>query len=302
MLLCTFLNTWLNLYVVPAVRPSTAAMYRRSVEALPAALGDLQVETIGPADLLALRAWQIQRAAFAPRAAQLDRVMITRALAKAQALGIAPQSLRITEALPQIRHEAAKAAILDPEQLRRYIDLAPIYGGEEAALLLLCCCGLRRGEALGARWEDLHGDVLQINGSRDPRGTYGPPKTAHGIRAIVLPSFVLDQIHAVPRSLRVPWIVDTTASRLQRAHKRVLAGADLTATQVTIHGLRHSLATLAANSGESMKLLQLALGHSKVALTADLYADHINTPSACVVRAWNSFNIGRRSGARLEIV
>lgn len=303
MLLCIFLNQWIDLYVSPCVRSSTAAMYRRSVEAVPHDLGVLDLEALGAADLLRLRAWQLQRAKDHPRAAQLDRVMLCRSLRKAQALGLMPRALDVAEALPPIRHDPRPAAVLTAEELRRYIDLAPIYGREEAPLLLLCCCGLRRGEALGARWADLSGDVLTISGSRDASGAYGPPKTAHALRAVRLPPVILSVILDTPRSLRSPWIVDTTASRLHKAHQRVLRECLASPRPVTLHGLRHTIATLAAEAGEPMKLLQIALGHSKINLTADLYADHITAPSLCVVRAFESFlSDPPTTGARLEIV
>lgn len=301
MILGAWLSKWLSLYVIPSVRPSTADCYRRSAEAVPARLLAVELSTLSADDLLDLREWQLIRAAETPRAAQLDRVMISRAIRKAAALGLCPV-LDVSEALPPISHHAAAAAVFSAEQLRRYVDLAPIYGGEEAPLLLLCCCGLRRGEALGSRWQDLTGSVLTINGSRDAQGRYGPPKSAHGVRSVVIPEAVLSVILAAPRSLHAPWIVDTTATRLQRAHKRVLIGSDLLHTRVTLHGLRHTIATLCAASGESMKLLQVALGHSHVNLTADLYADHITSPSACVVRAFESLNIAPSSAPRLEIV
>ncbi len=275
MLLCAWLSTWLSVYIAPSVRPSTLRIYRSSVEAVPASLGSLVVETLGPADLLALRAWQIVRAAAYPRAAQLDRLMLVKALRKAQAIGLAPSGLALDEALPAIQHHAAKAAVLSAEELRAYMDEAPFAGGPEGPLLLLCCCGLRRGEALGARWCDLTGNVLHVAGTRDASGAYGPPKSAHSDRRIMLPYFVLEALHSCPVSLRSPWIVDSTASRLDKAHRRTLEACGLSASGVTLHGLRHTFATLAAEGGASMKLLQVALGHSNITLTANLYADHI---------------------------
>lgn len=279
MLLRAWLDSWLSLYIVPTVRPSTAAGYRRSVEALPPDLAELVVEELNASALLALRAWQLKRAARFPRAAQLDRVMLSRALTKAQALGLAPSALAVSEALPPITHHAAKAAVLTAQQLRAYMDEAPFAGGPEGPLLLLCCCGLRRGEALGARWVDLSGNVFHVAGSRDAFGVYGPPKSAHSDRKIILPAEVVEALRACPVSLRSPWIVDTTASRLDKAHRRTLAACGLSGSGVTLHGLRHTFATLAAEGGASMKLLQVCLGHSTVGLTSDLYADHLQGAS-----------------------
>lgn len=49
---------------------------------------------------------------------------------------------------------------------------------------------------------------------------------------------------------------------------------------VTIHGARHSYATMLLESGESMKLAQETLGHSSITVTADLYS-HVTPTFRC---------------------
>ncbi len=46
-------------------------------------------------------------------------------------------------------------------------------------------------------------------------------------------------------------------------------------TEIGMHGLRHTFATLLLQSGADLKTVSTALGHSSVAITADLYA-HIS--------------------------
>ena len=60
-------------------------------------------------------------------------------------------------------------------------------------------------------------------------------------------------------------------------HQAILAALGLPEA-VTLHGLRHSFATAAAEK-IPIKVLQEALGHSEYKLTADLYAGH-HLPSA----------------------
>ena len=79
-----------------------------------------------------------------------------------------------------------------------------------------------------------------------------------------------------PKSM-TGWIVDTTPEHLQQEHRRVIVAASL--PHCTLHGLRHTFATLAAGQGVSMKLLQVAMGHSRMKLTSDLYADHLQSRS-----------------------
>lgn len=44
-------------------------------------------------------------------------------------------------------------------------------------------------------------------------------------------------------------------------------------TQVTVHDLRHTAASLAIQSGANVKVLQRVMGHSSASLTLDVYAD-----------------------------
>ncbi len=73
-----WLDTWLEYYVEPsALAPSTKACYNRAVRAIPASLGSIWVIDIAPLDCLC---WIQSVARTHPRAAQLDRVMLSRAL------------------------------------------------------------------------------------------------------------------------------------------------------------------------------------------------------------------------------
>lgn len=92
-----------------------------------------------------------------------------------------------------------------------------------------------------------------------------------------LPEELLQLLQSWPRRLYTPYICDMTPEKLNKEHNAVLSAAGL--PHVTLHGLRHSFATLAVTEGIPVKLLQVALGHSTYKLTADLYADHLQTIS-----------------------
>lgn len=275
MLLSDWLSTWLNLYKTE-LRTNTRKMYRVAINAVTAAFPDLSLDNLDITGLLQLRSWQVTRARTAPRAAQIERTMLHQAIRKAQVMGLFCSSLDVAEILPPIKHQAAETAIFSEDELLRYIG-AVISSGEPLGIpLLLCCCGLRRGEALGVRWQDWARPVLSINGAVC-HGVYGPPKSKAGRRALIVPSGLADLIDQQPRTLRSPYICPATEKQLYRAHKAVMKWADLQG--VTIHGLRHSFAMMAASKGVSIKLLQTELGHSKISLTADLYAGHQYKPS-----------------------
>lgn len=284
MTLGEWLDTWMELYVWPSdLAQNTKLCYNRAVKAVPAELRGSELHTLSP---ITIRRWLLDVAARHPRAAQLDRVMLMRALTLAYKAGEAPQRLSDPDLLPQVAHKAAKAAVLTREQLRAYLDAA---AKEPAAVpLMLMACGLRRGEALGAKWEclDLAAGTLAVVGQRLPSGDYAPPKTAASVRTIVLPHQLKVVLQRMPRPIGGGWLCDIHSRSLYYAHARVLRSAQLPA--VTLHGLRHSFATAAVQQGVPIKVLQAALGHSKYQLTADLYADHLPQVSTVPTRVFSA--------------
>ena len=269
-----WLGMWYTTYVERSkeLAPSTKAMYRRAVAAVPAWLGDMPLDD--PLLPLHLTRWLADVAEVHPRAAQLDRVMLSRALRVAGKLGLCPRMTIDTDTVPKTPHTPAKALVLTREQVFAYRTAARAV--RSYPLLMLCLCGLRRGEALGARWQDLDGATLRVQRQRqriDGQLMTRRLKSQASQRELVLPPWLVADLAATPRSI-TGWILDTTPERLHKDHRQVIQAAQL--PPVTLHGLRHTFATLAARQGVPMKQLQHALGHSKMQLTTDLYADHLD--------------------------
>lgn len=278
MTLGEWLETWLELYVYPnKLAPSTKACYNRAVRSVPTSLREEQLSSLS---VLRVRRWLLEVAETHPRAAQLDRLVLMRALNMAQKAGEAPPGRFDPDLLPQLVHEPAKAVVLNQAQMRAYMEAAA--RTEAASVLLLCCCGCRRGEAWGARWEhiDLKAGTFAIVGQR-VGNDFCPLKTKASARVIALPPAVTVIIRQQRRHL-AGWVCDISQQRVYAAHRAALAAAKL--PPVTLHGLRHSFATLAVVDGVPMKLVQGALGHAHFAVTADLYADHLPSVSAVSAR------------------
>lgn len=264
-----WLSTWLELYVDPsALAESTKKCYHRAVRAVPE---DLCVVPLQELSALDLRRWLLQVAKQTPRAAQLDRVMLSRSLTIAAKLGLCRPGMVDSDVCPQVVHKAKKTDVLTAEQLRDYMAAAA--ATPCAPVLLLCCCGLRRGEAMGARWEhiDLKAGTLAITGQRQVHELL-PLKSEASRRVIALPPKVLELLRSWPRNF-CGWVCDVSQTTVYKSHRAALAAAGL--PHVTLHALRHSMATICAMRGEPIKLIQAALGHAHYSLTADLYADHL---------------------------
>jgi integrase len=161
------------------------------------------------------------------------------------------------------------------------------------AFVLLLLYGLRRGEVLGLRWHDIdqadneiriRQQVQRVKG----RLWIGPVKTAAGRRdlpLLQLASDVLairDAAQAADRvELGRAWhnngLVFTTRTgrpieprNLVRSFRRICDANGLRV--ISVHHLRHTTATLLKNLKVPARDAQLILGHSRLAVTLEIYS------------------------------
>lgn len=259
MILRTYLETWQTNYVVPLLASSTAEGYRY-------ALAHLSAPTL-ETDLNELNPMQLQGeinalAAIAPRQAQILHVALSSALWKAQKLGLLPLSpMRLVD---KPRHRKKEILFLTAAEAQAYV--AALEGDPyRATLLLMLCAGLRRNEARAVRPCDLEGDVLHIRQQR--RGDQLLPlKTPASCRDLPLPEALL----ALFTGPAGDYLCPGSETGLRRAHMRALRAAGID-KRVTLHGLRHTCATLAIENGTALITIQRLLGHRHFSTTADIY-------------------------------
>ena len=265
-----YLDQWLTTFVEPFRAVNTTACYRRAINSLPATVLSCPLDQLNG---LHLQGALNRQSANHPRAAQLTYAMLHAALGQAVALGLVQRS-PLAGCIKPV-HTPQRAAVLSLSQLSAYIAAArsqPTF----PLLLLMATCGLRRGEALGLMWQDISGESLSICRQR-VRTTQGYTvcdlKSKASCRVLPLaPPIAAELANIRVRSIS-GWVCDCSPESLRKQHIAALAEAGLSG--VTLHGLRHSMATAAAASGCPIKILQGILGHAHYQLTADLYADHL---------------------------
>ncbi|NLF78727.1 MAG: site-specific integrase [Chloroflexi bacterium] len=152
--------------------------------------------------------------------------------------------------------------------------------------------GLRRGEALGLRWDDVdleHG-TLRVRDTRTSVGYEvheGGPKSEAGKRLVpMLPATTAalkawkarqnaerlawgagwqDTGHVFTRENGEPWHPD----RISKLFARAVADAKV--PRMRLHDLRHGFATYHIANGTQAKHLQKLMGHSRIGVTLDTY-------------------------------
>lgn len=170
------------------------------------------------------------------------------------------------------------------DDLSAIIDHLPKMPTDLARILvLLIMTGCRRGEALGVRWEDIDWQANTIHLQRVVRFRHNRPevsekmKTKAANRTVSLwPEF----IKYLGERQGTGYIINDNGEPLSETMYRhrwnaimknlKAAGID---QRFTAHQLRHSYATIAANSGNvSPKVLQGMLGHANFQTTMNIYA------------------------------
>ena len=158
---------------------------------------------------------------------------------------------------------------------------------------LALATGMRRGELLGVQWGDIDLDActLRVERSLEETGAglrLKSPKTKRGRRNITLPpeTVAMLRVHKVQQmelrfALGMGKPDDDTLvfsdveghllkpHTVSRAWRRVVAAKKLPA--VTFHALRHTHVSVLIRAGVDILTISRRLGHTKAAITLDIY-------------------------------
>jgi integrase len=177
----------------------------------------------------------------------------------------------------------------------------------EALYVLVIATGLREGELLALKWEDveLEDAVLRVRYTLTRTGgkvTLGPPKTKKSRRSVGLTERAVEALRAHlsrqleemermgylyrPGSLvfanKVGGIISPSNLR-NYSFKPLLKRAGL--PDIRFHDLRHTCATLLLSRNVNLKIVSEMLGHSSIAITLDTYSHVLPTMQESAIRA-----------------
>jgi len=234
--------------------------------------------------------------------------MLHTALDNAIKLGILTRNACEAVSPPRKVHKEMKP--LHPEQVRQLLEVAKGHP-QETLFILALATGMRRGELLGLKWQDINFErsVLQVQRAltRMPTGLgykETEPKTRKSRRSIVLTAFAMEALKKhQARQLEMKkaagdaweehdYVFCTAAGKhLHPGHdvleelKKLLKKAGL--PDIRFHDLRHSTATLLLSKGIHPKVVQEILGHSEISMTLDTYSHVLPTMQKAAMEELN---------------
>jgi len=241
---------------------------------------------------------------LAPATVQKLHAVLHKALEAAVSDGLIPRNVAADLKLPRIIREEIDP--LNQDEARRFLETA---SGErlEALYILALNSGMRQGELLALKWEDvdLERGVLRVRRTltrTDKTYTLGEPKTKKSRRTIRLTAgaaaalevHLSRQLAEMERmgSLYQPGglaFATTTGTIINpsnlrtRSFKPLLEHAGL--RSIRFHDLRHTCATLLLSSNVNPKIVSEMLGHASIAITLDTYSHVLPTMQESAIRA-----------------
>jgi integrase len=275
-----FLNNYMENIGKQMLRPTTQKMYNSYIRVhINPVIGRVKLKDLRPDHLQTLYRQKLTEG-LSKRTVQIIHGIIRRVLNQAVSWQLIPRNVSLLVRAP--RPEKVAAAFYTKQQLN--ILLNAVKGQKyELIYLLLVFGGFREGEVLGIHASDCDMENRLINVRHQVVTVKGgmiisEPKTKSSRRAVTLPAIAFNALKAHLEQLQgKPGLIFTTSTgrpisprNFIRHFKKTIKEAGL--PDLTVHGIRHSHASLLLSAGEHPKLVQERLGHSSITLTLDTYS------------------------------
>lgn len=255
-------------------------------------IGTVPVQGLTPERVqVAYSAWQA--AGMSARMVHRCHIVLSQALALAVRYRLVAYNVAAEVSKPSVGR--GKPDVWNTDEARRFLDASRMDSLHPLWHLLLLE-GLRRGEALGARWSDVNWErgTVHISQSVAPdKSNKGAAmiqertKTATAARTVRLTADTLEAL----REHRTRWLERKLAAATWTEHDLIVCtgrGTPINPNNVSrsfaalverggvrrirVHDLRHTSATLLLLAGTPAKVVSERLGHASIGITLDLYS------------------------------
>lgn len=179
-----------------------------------------------------------------------------------------------------------KSSVEDIEYFNEYEikQIMQAFKGHKLEKLVITALGtgLRQGELLALKWENVHLDekylyvkesvkkvyVFDENGNKSLQTIYNTPKTKNSVRRVDLPDKIVSLLSSIEKDSDFVFSDNGepfSAKTVFGNWKRVLMQNNIPYKK--FHSLRHTYATMLLTKGVDLKTVQDLMGHSDIAIT-----------------------------------
>lgn len=291
-----FLKTWLTQEHAHSVEPSTLVRYQGLANKyISPIIGKEHLRTVNKRHVLDVLHFMSTKSQ-SPRSQQQARALLSVAFGAAVDKGyLAHNPVKLTK---NVRLDRKPISPLTQQEVRTLLSFSEstfLHARLHVALLL----GLRQGEALGLRWNDInlqdctvhvHSQIQKINGKR----TFTDLKTDSSHRTIMFGDattrallahreIVEDMCKSAGESWHEMDLVfpNRSGEPIQSKwdyQRWIVALEKCGIARRNLHNARHTAGTLLYSSGVDIETIRRILGHSSIALTSRTYVHSAEEP------------------------
>ena len=288
----TWLRTWYELYAKPNIRVATADRYQLMIETytIPR-IGDIKLKKLTSRHLQKLYKDLLENGrvnrkngkgnpGLSSTTVRSVHLMLHCAFQRAVKERLIPRNPTEDCIAPKVQKIEMK--ILPADHIKSYLDAANARGLLPMFYLELVS-GLRKGELVALRWDDLDTQNRTISVSKqyikNPNGelTLSRPKTETSVRQVSIPQTAVNLlIQEHEKHPDNPYLFPSPVTgemyypdSVVNLHKKILKDAGL--EHIRFHDLRHTFATMALQNGVDIKTVSSMLGHYDAGFTLRTY-------------------------------
>jgi integrase len=293
-----YLDRWLADSVKGTVKETTYANYAYiTSKHISPALGHVKLKTLTPAHV---RGFYGEKARTNLSAATVKKmhVVLRKALSQAVSDGLIPRNAADGVKPPRVSAPGEEIKPLDSEECGSFLEASR---GErlEALYVVAVHCGLREGELLALRWEDVYLEAVKpavlvrrtLTRGENGRGWVVGASTKSGQgRRVRLTRQAASALkdhrkRQLEERLRLAGLwqdqglvfsnetgsLFNPSNLRNRSFKRIKTRANVR-EDLRFHDLRHTCATLLLSEGVNLKVVSELLGHASITITLNTYS------------------------------
>ena len=298
--LVQWLEHWLEKYMKNSIKQSTYISYRGYIKNhFEPSFGKCKLQNFTPAMLQEYYNFKYQ-SGLSPKTIRNMNMCLHKALSQACKEGLI--TVNVSECVELPKGKKPEITVLTVEQQQKLISVSYEYR-YGIFIRLALVTGLRLGELLGLRWQDIDllGKRLYVRqtlnrlrkydtdeGEDVTEIVFGTPKSENSKRSVPLLPIAVSDLKAwkkvqIKDREKLPGFYEDSGlivtnefgkyiepRTFKDYYDKILKAAGMEG--LTFHALRHTFATRALENGMDAKTLSIILGHYTVSFTLDTYA------------------------------